>query len=61
MMRRGDIGIVAFPYVTGGGGKNRPALVVQCDRDNHILHILPTISAIGTIGQRIRSRGREAA
>jgi hypothetical protein len=29
--------------------------------DTHNLHILPTISAIGTIDQRIRSRGREAA
>src|SRR3954454_21237027 len=37
MMRRGDIVIVAFPYVSGGGGKNRPALVVQCDRDNQRL------------------------
>jgi mRNA-degrading endonuclease toxin of MazEF toxin-antitoxin module len=36
-MQRGDIVIVAFPYVTGGGGKNRPALVVQCDRDNQRL------------------------
>ena len=36
-MRRGDIVIVAFPYVAGGGGKNRPALVVQCDRDNQRL------------------------
>jgi mRNA interferase MazF len=37
MMRRGDIVVVAFPYVTGGGGTNRPALVVQCDRDNQRL------------------------
>ena len=37
VMRRGDIVIVAFPYVTGGAGKNRPALVVQCDRDNQRL------------------------
>jgi len=29
--------------------------------DTHVLRILPTISAIGTIDQRIRSRGREAA
>ena len=36
-MRRGDIVVVAFPYVTGGGGKNRPALVVQCNRDNQRL------------------------
>jgi mRNA interferase MazF len=34
MTRRGDVVIVAFPFVTGGGGKNRPALVIQCDRSN---------------------------
>ena len=33
-MRRGDVVIVAFPFTTGGAGKNRPAIVVQCDRDN---------------------------
>jgi mRNA interferase MazF len=36
-MRRGDVVIIAFPYTTGGGGKNRPAVVVQCDRDNQRL------------------------
>lgn len=36
-MRRGDLVIVAFPYSTGGGGKNRPAVVIQCDRDNQRL------------------------
>ena len=36
-MRRGEIVIVAFPFATGGGGKNRPAVVVQCDRDNRRL------------------------
>jgi len=34
MIQRGDIVIVAFPHVSGGAGKNRPAIVVQCDRDN---------------------------
>jgi mRNA interferase MazF len=33
-MRRGDIVIVRIPYVDREGGKNRPALVVQNDRDN---------------------------
>jgi mRNA interferase MazF len=37
MIQRGEIVIVAFSYVTGGGGKNRPALVVQSDRDNQRL------------------------
>lgn len=36
-MRRGDVVIVAFPFTTGGAGKNRPAVVVQCDRDNQRL------------------------
>ncbi len=36
-MKRGDVVIVAFPFATGGGGKNRPAVVVQCDRDNQRL------------------------
>ena len=34
MSRRGDVVIVQFPYVTGGRGKNRPALIIQCDRNN---------------------------
>jgi mRNA-degrading endonuclease toxin of MazEF toxin-antitoxin module len=37
MTQRGDVVIVAFPYVTGGAGKNRPALVIQCDRNNQRL------------------------
>lgn len=36
-MTRGDVVIVAFPYVQGGHGKVRPALVVQNDRDNRRL------------------------
>lgn len=34
MTRRGDVVIAVFPYVGGGGKKNRPAVVVQCDRLN---------------------------
>ena len=37
MTRRGDVVIVEFPYVTGGAGKNRPAVVIQSDRDNQRL------------------------
>jgi mRNA-degrading endonuclease toxin of MazEF toxin-antitoxin module len=33
-MKRGDVVLVAFPYVSGGAGKNRPALIIQCDRNN---------------------------
>ena len=36
MTQCGDVVIVAFPYVSGGG-KNRPALVIQADRNNQRL------------------------
>lgn len=36
-MTRGAVVIVEFPYVDGGRGKNRPALVVQNDHDNRRL------------------------
>ena len=32
--RRGDVVIVRFPFSDGVGSKSRPALVVQCDRNN---------------------------
>lgn len=32
--RRGDVVIVRFPFADGVGSKSRPALVVQCDRNN---------------------------
>jgi mRNA interferase MazF len=37
MTQRGDVVVVAFPFATGGGVKNRPAVVVQCDSDNQRL------------------------
>lgn len=37
MSVRGDVVIVQFPYQDGTRGKNRPALVVQCDRNNRRL------------------------
>ena len=37
MTRRGDVVIVQFPYTTGAGGKNRPAVVIQDDRKNRRL------------------------
>src|SRR5687767_12366109 len=33
-VRRGDVVLVDFPYTSGQGGKVRPALVIQNDRDN---------------------------
>src|SRR5262245_43405953 len=34
MSRRGDIVVVEIPYYDRPGGKERPAVVVQCDRNN---------------------------
>ena len=36
-MKRGDVVLVEFPYVDGRRGKNRPAVVVQNDRENQRL------------------------
>ena len=37
MTAHGDVVIVQFPYQDGTRGKNRPALVVQCDENNRRL------------------------
>jgi len=37
MTRRGDVVIIEFPFVDGGRGKNRPALIVQSDENNRRL------------------------
>jgi mRNA interferase MazF len=34
MVVRGDVVLVRFPFASGSGSKLRPALVVQCDRNN---------------------------
>lgn len=52
-MKRGDIVIVAFPYVDGRRGKNRPALIVQNDRDNQRL----TNTIVAMISGNIRNAG----
>jgi mRNA interferase MazF len=36
-MKRGDVVIVEIAYVEGQGGKKRPAVVIQNDRDNRRL------------------------
>ena len=51
MTRRGDVVLVQFPDVGGGGGKNRPAVVVQCDRLNR--QIQNTIVAMITGNLRL--------
>lgn len=35
---RGDVVLVDFPFASGQGSKVRPALVVQCNRNNSRLH-----------------------
>jgi mRNA-degrading endonuclease toxin of MazEF toxin-antitoxin module len=37
MSSRGDIVVVEIPYYDRPGGKERPAVVVQCDRNNRRL------------------------
>jgi mRNA-degrading endonuclease toxin of MazEF toxin-antitoxin module len=51
MTWRGDVVIVKFPYASGGGGKMRPAVVVQCDRLNR--QIQNTIVAMITGNLRL--------
>lgn len=53
MMTRGDVVIVAFPFVTGGRGKNRPAVIIQSDHNNHRLQ--NTIVAMITGNIRLAS------
>lgn len=36
-MRRGDIVLAELPFSDRSGGKKRPALIVQCDRNNQRL------------------------
>ena len=36
-MNRGDVVVVKFPFVDGRRGKNRPAVIVQNDRENRKL------------------------
>lgn len=35
---RGEVVLARFPFTDASGAKRRPALVVQCDRNNHRLH-----------------------
>ena len=59
MTQRGDVVIVAFPYVSGGGGNNRPALVIQADRNNQ--RLANTIVAMITGINRLGSDGANAS
>jgi mRNA-degrading endonuclease toxin of MazEF toxin-antitoxin module len=55
MTQRGDIVIVQFPYAGGGGGKTRPAVVVQCDRLNGLIQN----TVVAMITGNLRLVGRE--
>src|SRR5205823_9122674 len=43
MTQRGDVILVEIPYYDRPGGKERPAVVVQCDRNNR--RLLSTVVA----------------
>ncbi len=47
-MRRGDVVLAYLPYTDQSGSKKRPALVVQCDRNNQRLEdvILALITSV---------------
>ena len=51
MTARGDVVIVEFPYVDGRRGKNRPALVVQSDRNNHRLQNNIVVMITGNVSR----------
>lgn len=51
MTSRGDVVIVEFPLVSGGRGKKRPAVVIQCDRLNR--QIRNTVVAMVTGNVRL--------
>jgi len=47
MTSRGDVVVAVFPYVGGGASKNRPAVVVQCDRLNRQLQNTVVVMVTG--------------
>lgn len=51
-VQRGDVVLVNYPFASGSGSKVRPAVVVQCDRNNSRLD--------NTIIAQITSRTRYA-
>lgn len=57
MNRRGDVVVAVFPYVGGGASKNRPAVVVLCDRLNRKLK--NTILAMAACGDRRLKQGED--
>jgi mRNA interferase MazF len=55
MARRGDVVIITFPFVGGGGAKKRPAAVVQADRLNAKL----TDTIVAVITSNLSRIGKE--
>ena len=55
MTQRGDVVILQFPYVGGGSGKTRLAVVVQCDRLNRQIQNTVAVMITGNL----RLIGRE--
>ena len=49
-MTRGDVVVIEFPFADGRRGKNRPALVIQNDRDNRRLANTIVAMISGNIG-----------
>ena len=54
MSRRGDVVIVSIPFFDRPGAKDRPAVVVQCDRNNRRL-LSTVVDAITTNLRRVTS------
>ena len=52
MTVRGDVVLVDFPFSDGAGGKVRPALVVQNDRDNQKIHKTVIAMITGNLRRR---------
>jgi mRNA-degrading endonuclease toxin of MazEF toxin-antitoxin module len=54
MSRRGDVVVVRIPYHDRPGAKDRPAVVVQCDRNNRRL-LSTLVASLTTNLQRVRT------
>jgi len=51
-MRRGDVVLVDFPFTDQGKSKNRPAIIVQNDRDNQRLRKTLVVMITGNLSRR---------
>jgi mRNA interferase MazF len=50
MTKRGDVVIIDFPFASGGAGKSRPAVVIQCDRLNAKIENTVVVMVTGNTG-----------